>query len=109
MDRSCRICGAIARGAKKHIGTEMMYGTREQFAYFECCECGCLQIEDIPEDLSRFYPPGYYSGDVESQIKILLKSRRLKHDLGEKSFVGSFMSRTYGPDSCAQAIVLGEI
>ncbi|MGA2165651.1 MAG: class I SAM-dependent methyltransferase [Solirubrobacteraceae bacterium] len=44
---------------------EMMFGLRERFDYLECAECGCLQLLDVPSDLSRFYPDDYYSlGDI---------------------------------------------
>jgi SAM-dependent methyltransferase len=39
----------------------MMYGTREPFEYFTCGSCGCLQIVEIPSDLSRHYLEDYYS------------------------------------------------
>jgi len=39
----------------------MMFGLRDRFAYFECASCGCLQIEEVPHDLGRYYPADYYS------------------------------------------------
>ena len=39
----------------------MMFGTRDEFQYFECGECGCLQLMDPPADLGRYYPAHYYS------------------------------------------------
>jgi len=38
-----------------------MFGTHEEFEYFMCGSCGCLQIANIPNDISRHYPTGYYS------------------------------------------------
>ena len=38
----------------------MMFGTREEFDYLECSNCGTLQLIDIP-DLARFYPSNYLS------------------------------------------------
>jgi SAM-dependent methyltransferase len=38
-----------------------MFGTGEPFSYSECGNCGALQLLDVPEDLSSFYPDGYYS------------------------------------------------
>lgn len=63
---SCRICGSIAGnifGAR-----EMMYGTREPFRYFECDGCGCLQLIDIPSDMSPYYPKDYYSFNEPAAI-----------------------------------------
>jgi SAM-dependent methyltransferase len=42
----------------------MMLGTRERFTYLECCQCGCLQLRDPPQDISRFYPDDYHSFDA---------------------------------------------
>ncbi|MBK6751084.1 MAG: class I SAM-dependent methyltransferase [Acidobacteria bacterium] len=43
----------------------MMFGTRESFGYFECAQCGTLQIEEVP-DLRRHYPKDYLSlGNAE--------------------------------------------
>ena len=61
----CRICDSEATHA--FAAREMMYGTREVFWYFECPDCGCVQIAEIPGDLGRFYPPNYYSMEVPSR------------------------------------------
>ena len=39
----------------------MMFGLRDQFLYGECESCHSLQLLDLPTDMSRYYPPGYYS------------------------------------------------
>lgn len=56
---ACRICGC--ESGQKVIGREQFFGTGEEFEYFECGECGCVQIVDIPNDLSAYYPRDYYS------------------------------------------------
>jgi SAM-dependent methyltransferase len=56
----CRICGN-ERGNHCHVVKEMMFGFRDSFDYFQCTQCGCLQIARIPSDMSRYYPPSYYS------------------------------------------------
>jgi len=57
---TCRICHCRAAHEAFQV-REMMFGSREEFAYFQCARCGCLQIAQIPEDLHRHYPAGYYS------------------------------------------------
>jgi SAM-dependent methyltransferase len=42
----------------------MMSGLREPFTYFECANCGCLQLLDVPKNLGRFYGNNYYSFDA---------------------------------------------
>jgi hypothetical protein len=60
MKSSCRVCGN-AEGNVTHQAREMMFGSRERFTYSECGVCGALQLVDVPDDLARFYPEGYYS------------------------------------------------
>lgn len=56
---NCRICkGDIKRNIAVR---EMMLGTNQIFMYSECGKCGCLQISDIPSDISRYYASDYYS------------------------------------------------
>lgn len=38
-----------------------MFGTGEEFLYFQCHQCKCLQIAQIPSDLSPYYPSEYYA------------------------------------------------
>ena len=58
--RNCCVCGSGAVAAR-HRTREMMFGLREPFDYTECGGCGSLQISDVPADLARHYPSGYYS------------------------------------------------
>lgn len=58
--RTCRIC-SLSSENEIFIGREMMFGTREEFEYFKCSKCGCLQISNIPDDLEKHYPSNYYS------------------------------------------------
>jgi hypothetical protein len=38
-----------------------MFSTQEEFAYWECSVCGCLQIVNVPENLGDYYDGSYYS------------------------------------------------
>lgn len=57
---TCRICGNVG-GHKSFTVREMMFGCRDEFLYFQCGQCDCLQIAEFPADLSKYYPPNYYS------------------------------------------------
>ena len=39
----------------------MMYGLRDEFTYFQCSKCQCLQIAELPTDMSPYYQQDYYS------------------------------------------------
>jgi SAM-dependent methyltransferase len=58
--RVCRVCGA-EDGLEEYAVREMMFGLRDEFLYFQCGRCGCLQIAEVPEDLARYYPAAYYA------------------------------------------------
>lgn len=60
MANSCRICGNQT-GNRVHRAREMMFGTRDAFDYVECGGCGTLQIAEVPDDLSRYYPGKYFA------------------------------------------------
>jgi SAM-dependent methyltransferase len=65
--KACRICRAPLEFW--HTAREMHYGTRESFDYLVCTDCGCLQIAEIPSDLSRFYPDDYYTQSDRSSTR----------------------------------------
>lgn len=62
----CRICGSDQTMGQLSV-REMMIPTRESFEYFECANCHCLQIRDIPENLGRYYGPDYYSFQMPAE------------------------------------------
>lgn len=57
---NCRIC-ANSENNQTFKVPEMQFGTRQKFDYFQCSVCGCLQICEIPADMSPFYPDQYYT------------------------------------------------
>ena len=57
--KKCAICGGAP--GKKHTFREKMFSTQEEFAYWECSVCGCLQIVNVPENLGDYYNGSYYS------------------------------------------------
>jgi SAM-dependent methyltransferase len=71
----CRICGNTDQ-SPTYIAKEMMLGLRDEHCYFECSQCGCLQIAEIPADLASYYPPAtYYSySDATSHANPLKKT-----------------------------------
>lgn len=59
----CNICG----NEENHTiynAREMFYGTKEPFQYFECGACKCLQIVEVPEDMTLYYPSNYYTAAI---------------------------------------------
>lgn len=56
----CRICGWIG-DVQTVTAREMMQNKKDEFTYFECGNCHCLQIESVPDNLGEYYGEGYYS------------------------------------------------
>ena len=60
MNTQCRICNN-SNDNQVYLVKEMMFGFPDEFVYFKCSNCGCLQISEEPADISKYYPTDYYS------------------------------------------------
>jgi len=60
INAPCKICGN-KNDNTYYLVKEMMYGLKETFDYFQCDNCKCLQIAEIIDDMSKYYPSNYYS------------------------------------------------
>ncbi|MEE3348297.1 MAG: class I SAM-dependent methyltransferase [Nitrospinota bacterium] len=56
----CRICDFLGDHPFYTV-REMMFGLKEEFCYFQCAKCQCLQISEFPTDMSSYYQQDYYS------------------------------------------------
>ena len=95
----CKICGNI-EGNKVFKIREMMFGFKDEFIYFECSKCGCLQIAEIPSNMEKYYPSNYYSfqrGHSDNFIKKVLKRKRDEYAIFKKGFIGKIVYKKY-PD-----------
>ena len=94
MIETCRICGNN-EGNRLHTAREMAFGLREPFTYLECGGCGCVQLLEIPSDMAKYYPPGYYSLQPHGTIKTLMRRRWSAHAFGKKNLVGWFVAYAF--------------
>ncbi len=83
---NCRICNNNTNNTS-YIFREMHFGFRDEFEYFQCGSCGCLQIAEFPENLSKYYPKEYGAYKLHEKIhenKIIryLKKKKLEVSLG---------------------------
>lgn len=92
----CRICDNSSQ-AKTYKPREMYFASRDEFEYFLCDHCGCLQISDIPENLDKYYPSHYSpithfksvkKTMLKSKLRSFLDQRRVKHELEKTNFLG---------------------
>ena len=90
----CRIC-LNTKDNKEYFVKEMMFGTQDEFKYFQCSECGCLQICDFPQNIDKYYPLNYYSYRINIQanfIKRILKNTRNKFAITGKGIIGMILN-----------------
>lgn len=97
--RRCRVCGGPVEFAL--TAQEMMAGTRNSFDYFECRDCGCLQIDRIPSDLDRYYANAYYTKNQrirfpKSGVLFGLRRLRTRFRLSRSGLMRAFSGRRYG-------------
>jgi 2-polyprenyl-3-methyl-5-hydroxy-6-metoxy-1,4-benzoquinol methylase len=87
MNYQCKICANVY-GNQAVVVKEMMFGFRDEFPYFKCASCGCLQIVEPPKDLSKYYPSeNYYS--YQPIVAPSSKKEKLKN------FAKFFLFNTY--------------
>lgn len=90
---NCKIC-SNSEGNKTYEVKEMQFGLRERFSYFQCSNCECLQITEVPADMSAYYPANYYSflssSPEKSQNPIIrwIKAQRNRHAVSGRGFPG---------------------
>lgn len=75
-----------------------MFGLDESFNFLECGHCGCLQLIDEIEDMSKYYPENYYSfnnDDISGKFSLRksLLNQRNKYDLTKRGFIGKILSK----------------
>ena len=96
----CITCQNELNNDKIYLVKEMMYGYRDEFKYYHCSKCGCLQINKIPKDLEKYYPKDYYSyskPNIRSNYFFnYLKQKRSDYCIGKKNFIGLLISELYG-------------
>ena len=101
----CRICGGECSQRVKLRGT--LYGTVGNYRYMICDECGCMQIEEIPDDLSSFYDnTKYYSLNMDKRkLKNRLLYLQMKNQVIKHNFWGMLTQILYPVDySCFKLI-----
>lgn len=94
---NCEICGN-SKNNTFYIAKEMMFGYRDEFNYYKCSKCGCLQISEVPENISKYYPVNYYSysnlvkNGILNKLKIIIKRQVVKFRFGQKNIIGWIFS-----------------
>lgn len=90
----CRVCNNI-EGNNCFTAQEMMLGFKDEFLYFECSKCGCVQISEIPDNIDKYYPQDYYSLGVRNNTKEFIRYKWNSNYFNKKNFIGSIISFIY--------------
>ena len=93
----CRIC-FNENNNRVHIAREMVFGYRDKFEYFQCHDCGCLQIKEYPKNLSKYYPADYYSfhpAEIKRDNMVIEWARRKRatHGLSRRCLIGKIIAK----------------
>jgi len=92
---------AICKNEKHNrffIAQELMFGTHQEFDYFECAKCGCVQIAQVPSSVGDYYPSDYYSMDVPekvSRLRSILVKQIIEYRLGKFNPFGNILYRIH--------------
>ncbi|MCY7350060.1 MAG: class I SAM-dependent methyltransferase [Cytophagaceae bacterium] len=104
---TCSVCGN-STGNRTFEAREMMFGTGDRFTYLECGNCGCVQLPDVPADLSPFYPPNYYSftpAIAKTGRKLLMKRLRDRYAATGRGVLGRLLYQyPLGPHPALHAL-----
>jgi SAM-dependent methyltransferase len=81
----------------------MQFGTRDEFTYFQCADCKCLQLLDIPENPSKYYPEKYYSfspivyhhSSAYERVKKYVRRKIIDHKSSGNSLLGRLLELRY--------------
>jgi SAM-dependent methyltransferase len=104
INMKCKIC-YNAEANKMYKVKEMMFGYRDEFIYFQCSKCGCLQILEIPRDMSKYYPSNYYSfllprpNKSRYSIKRFIRKRRDSYAVFGKGAIGKLVYTIFPDDN----------
>jgi SAM-dependent methyltransferase len=93
----CRLC-STGNNVEEYSIKEMMFGLPDEFEYFNCSGCGCLQIKRFPENIEKFYPANYldYPKVERSSLREFLMNTREKAFLSGKGIFGKLLIFTFG-------------
>jgi SAM-dependent methyltransferase len=89
----CRVCRAI-RENKKILAKEYFLGTKKEYEYDMCSECGSLFLNKIPDELTELYAK-YYSFSLTKPVPILKKFvyKKIINGGGFGRFLSNFFNK----------------
>ncbi|MDQ7799273.1 MAG: class I SAM-dependent methyltransferase [Candidatus Edwardsbacteria bacterium] len=99
----CRICQNDVANMV-YMVRDRMYTNGDKYKYFQCAECQCLQIADIPKDIYDKYSSNYYSFSLDqikrgrNQIFKYFVNIRDSYTVFRKNILGLLLSELFPND-----------
>ena len=100
---NCRICQS-REVSRTVVAREMMFGLRDTFTYFECAACGGVQIQEVPANLGKYYPPNYYSFQGSGALARWLKTRWAAFSFYGRDPVGALIAAAFGKNASVESV-----
>ena len=99
------LCCEICANTTDNVGfkaREMIFGMRDEFTYFECTSCHCIQIDHVPDNLGDYYPAAYFAFKPQHKLakarwRATLDRHRFKAALFGTSWLGSIANAVAKP------------
>ncbi len=95
---TCKVCNRQFE-SEIYKATEVRFGLGHKFDYIHCPHCNCVQIKDIPENLSDYYSSDYYSlqeraeSDNNGFIRRTMRKYLLRYRMDGRNVVGKLMTK----------------
>jgi 2-polyprenyl-3-methyl-5-hydroxy-6-metoxy-1,4-benzoquinol methylase len=106
----CQVCSNDKEN-QTYEAQERMFRSGDNFRYFQCSECMCLQIEEFPPNMAKYYPDNYYSYNTlnrDNKIENFLLGLRNKYAVFGRGFIGKLISYKY-PNQALESLKLLQI
>ncbi len=99
----CRICQSEA-DHPVYRAREMMFGRRDEFVYFDCIHCGCVQIQEPPVNLAQYYPDNYYSFRKQGAVTRFLKRCWARYSYDGSNLLGRMAAVLMGKNEAVESV-----
>ena len=89
----CAICNN-SRYNRHFFTKERLMDIGDEFEYFECARCGCVQIAHIPENIDKYYPDNYYSYETRQKsgrFHAFVVRQIMRYHLGKFNLFGGLI------------------
>ncbi len=99
MTTACILCGNTDNNQLYNV-KELQLGLDEYFNYQLCGACGSMQLQDVPDNLGKYYPnEDYYSFKLDMQVRSKADTlRKIKTEyllFGKNKALGGLLSIGY--------------